>query len=195
MFEVWAHTKCFPMTFIGFLSIVDSLMYNQVCPHTEAFPTVVTSTGLLTSVESFMHSEGGTHTEGFLVVIIFIGLLSSVDSPMFNKAWAPGKLLSTFTTCITVFLPWACPHAFLPGSYAGKIFHTHIWYTDIIYPYYICWQSKCPSLQKSYLQNQHLLRTLSLDSGYPGLEGWRPGGSRERSTSVEATCGAPRGPL
>jgi hypothetical protein len=70
-------------------------MLNKRRKHTEGFVTFITLVGLLTIVCSLMVNEVKTLTESFSTLFTFIGLLSSVNALMLKKMSLLTKGLST----------------------------------------------------------------------------------------------------
>lgn len=63
---------------------------------TEDLATLVTLIGFLTRVDSLMYDEGRAPDEGLATLLTFVGFLARVDSPVLSQARALSKTLSTF---------------------------------------------------------------------------------------------------
>jgi hypothetical protein len=100
--EVRALTEVFPtvLTFVGFLSSVNSLVYSQVCSLTEGFPTLVAFVRFFSGVHSLMCDEGGEMLKFFAAFFTLISFLFGVVLSVRQEGRVLSKLFPTDITGI-----------------------------------------------------------------------------------------------
>ena len=104
----WGGGRSLPLatafTDVGLLPRVHSLMLNELCIFSEAFPTLAAAMRLFPSVYTLMLPKLGAAPEALPAHIALIRLLSSVNSLMLNQFWAQVvsliiRLITTSVAC------------------------------------------------------------------------------------------------